>query len=140
MKTRSAALAVLTLLLLATTGVRAADFGVHVVFSDGEIETIRAYYHSSTGGLSSHGGMGNAGMGMGNGRSAGGLPPGIARNLERGKPLPPGIAKQFLPQALTVSLPPVPDGYERLVLAGRVLLVEVATRVIVDVITDVIMD
>ena len=32
------------------------------------------------------------------------LPPGIAKNLARGKPLPPGIAKKFLPQDL--SLPP----------------------------------
>ena len=37
----------------------------------------------------------------GNGRGRNGrLPPGIERNLQRGKPLPPGIAKQHLPQEL----------------------------------------
>lgn len=32
------------------------------------------------------------------------LPPGIAKNLERGKPLPPGIAKKALPNDLVVTL------------------------------------
>jgi hypothetical protein len=33
------------------------------------------------------------------------LPPGVARNLARGKPLPPGIAKRSLPSALVAELP-----------------------------------
>jgi hypothetical protein len=33
------------------------------------------------------------------------LPPGIAKNLARGKPLPPGIAKKRLPRALESALP-----------------------------------
>src|SRR5713226_1237509 len=34
------------------------------------------------------------------------LPPGIARNLARGKPLPPGLAKRALPAELVTQLPP----------------------------------
>ena len=37
------------------------------------------------------------------------LPPGVAKNLARGKPLPPGIAKRGLPNALTSRLS-IPSG------------------------------
>ena len=66
-----------------------------------------------------------------------GLPPGIAKNLSRGKPLPPGIAKRFMPQGLLGRLPPRP-GYEWEVVDGDILLVETATRVIVDVLKDIL--
>lgn len=66
------------------------------------------------------------------------LPRGIAKNLERGKPLPPGIAKRYLPPELDRALPPAPAGYERIVVAGKVLLVELATQVVHDVLTDVL--
>ena len=68
------------------------------------------------------------------------LPPGIRRRLERGKPLPPGIAKQHLPDGLIRTLPAPPKGYERVIVDGRVLLVEIATQVIHDVLMDVILD
>ena len=34
------------------------------------------------------------------------LPPGIAKNVARGKPLPPGIAKKALPADLVLTLGP----------------------------------
>ena len=37
------------------------------------------------------------------------LPPGIAKNVARGKPLPPGIAKRALPADLLVVAPRVKD-------------------------------
>lgn len=61
-----------------------------------------------------------------------GLPPGIAKNLARGKPLPPGIAKRYLPQGLLSQLPPRP-GYEWLAVDRDILLVVAATGVIVDI-------
>jgi Ni/Co efflux regulator RcnB len=64
------------------------------------------------------------------------LPPGIAKNLARGKPLPPGIAKRYLPQRLLRELPPRP-GYEWLALGRDVALVVAATGVIVDILRDV---
>ena len=64
-----------------------------------------------------------------------GLPPGIAKNLARGKPLPPGIAKRYLPGTLLGRLPTRP-GYEWLVVDSDILLVVAATAVIVDVLAD----
>ncbi len=68
-----------------------------------------------------------------------GLPPGIAMNLERGKPLPPGIAKRDLPQDLNYSLPDRHDGYERTVVGNDVVLVEIDTGKIADIIVDAVL-
>jgi hypothetical protein len=111
----------------------ASEVGVDVVFSKNEASIIRAYYRDN----STHQTKKNK-KNKGNGRSS--LPPGIAKNLGRGKPLPPGIAKQYLPENLISRLPPPPHGFERVVLSGKVLLVEVATQVIHDVLEDVILD
>ena len=108
----------------------AADISVSAVFSKGEISIIAQWYsdHAET---STRGKRGK--------KKPKGLPPGIAKNLARGKSLPPGIAKQVLPQGLIALLPPAPHGYERIVIDGKVLLVEVATRVIHDILVDVIL-
>jgi len=68
-----------------------------------------------------------------------GLPPGIAKNLERGKPLPPGIAKKDLPHDLNYSLPDRHDGYERTIVGNDVVLVEIDTGKIADIITDAVL-
>ena len=106
-----------------------ADVGISVEFSDEEIRLIGAWYED-------HGSR--AGHGGGKNKSKG-LPPGIAKNLARGKPLPPGIAKQQLPDGLVHTLPAPPRGYERVIVDGRVLLVEIATQVIHDVLTDIVL-
>ncbi|UQI42643.1 anti-virulence regulator CigR family protein [Vreelandella venusta] len=62
------------------------------------------------------------------------LPPGIQRNLERGKPLPPGIAKRF-DDPLASQLPHYP-GYEWERVGADVVLIEAATRIVVDVLVD----
>ena len=62
------------------------------------------------------------------------LPPGIQRNLERGKPLPPGIAKRF-DGPIAHELPRYP-GYEWERVGADVVLIEAATRVVVDVLVD----
>jgi len=107
--------------------VSAGEFGVEVVFTDSEASIIRAYYQD------------HAAPRDGKNKKSKGLPPGIAKNLQRGKPLPPGIAKQALPSGLVNQLPPAPDGYERIVLSGKVLLVDVATQVIQDVLEDIVL-
>ena len=89
---------------------------------------IRAYYAEES-----------SGRGRGRGRN-GGLPPGIAKNLQRGKPLPPGIAKQYLPPDLLVRLPPLSAGLEYVVIAGKLLLVEIATQAVRDVLIDALFD
>jgi len=67
------------------------------------------------------------------------LPPGIAKNLQRGKPLPPGIAKRDLPPGLNSSLPDSHDGYERIIVGNDVVLVEIDTGNIADIITDAVL-
>jgi hypothetical protein len=123
----------ITAVLLMLTGAPAiaGEAGVQVGFSDGEISTIRAYYRDQAP-------TGNTGSGMGR-KKGSSLPPGIAKNLQQGKPLPPGIAKQVLPSGLVALLPPPPRGFERIEVAGKVLLVEIATQVIHDVLEDVIL-
>ena len=106
-----------------------ADFGVSVEFSEEEIRIIGAWYEEH-GSRSGHGGGKNKHKG---------LPPGIAKNLARGKPLPPGIAKQQLPDGLVQALPAPPRGYDRVIVDGKVLLVEIATQVIHDILTDIVL-
>ncbi|MGP8288924.1 anti-virulence regulator CigR family protein [Vreelandella zhanjiangensis] len=62
------------------------------------------------------------------------LPPGIQRQLERGKPLPPGIAKRF-DRSIATRLPSYP-GYEWEYVGNDVVLIEAATRVVVDILVD----
>ena len=106
-----------------------ADVSAGVVFSQDEIRIIAAWYDDHGRGTDVHH--------KGNGKSKG-LPPGIAKNLAQGKALPPGIAKRHLPAGLVSALPAPPRGFERVVVDGRVLLVEVATQVIHDVLTDLV--
>ena len=65
------------------------------------------------------------------------LPPGIRRNLQRGKPLPPGIAKKSAPEELQARLQ-IGDGFEIIEVGLDVFLVEVATNIIHDILWDVI--
>ncbi len=65
------------------------------------------------------------------------LPPGIAKNLLRGKPLPPGIAKVFLPVDLLSRLPVYP-GYEYLVVGRDVVLVDSTSLIIADILSNVL--
>jgi Ni/Co efflux regulator RcnB len=64
-----------------------------------------------------------------------GLPPGIAKKVARGKPLPPGIAKKLSPQMLATL--PQRQGYEYAQVGTDVVLIETATRLVVDVLKDV---
>ena len=105
------------------------EVGVHVEFTDLEVSAIRAYFRANDGP--------RQGKSKGKGRKS--LPPGIAKNLQRGKPLPPGIAKQHLPGGLVQVLPAAPRGYERIIVDGKVLLVEVATQIVHDVLEDLIL-
>ena len=92
---------------------------VEVTFSTEEAAQIRAFFGSNPQ------------------SGAEALPPGIRKNLARGKPLPPGIAKKMLPDRLEAELP-VHDGYHRVQVGLDVFLVEVATGIIHDVLMDVI--
>lgn len=64
------------------------------------------------------------------------LPPGIRKNLARGKPLPPGIAKRF-DNRLLGQLPRY-DGYEWRQVGTDVVLVTLATGLIYEIIENVL--
>ena len=64
------------------------------------------------------------------------LPPGIQKNLARGKPLPPGIAKKL--DGRLVGRLPHYDGYEWVQAGTDVILIAIATGIIYEVLHDVL--
>lgn len=96
-----------------------ADEVLDGVFGEDERETIERYVRTK-------------------GVATQSLPPGIAKNVARGKPLPPGIAKRGLPTDLESRLPPLREGLERVIAGDDVTIVEEGTRVVVDVLKDVL--
>ena len=89
------------------------------IFSDAMREAVRAWYGDHpTGNVEA-------------------LPPGIRMRLARGKRLPPGIAKQVAPTGLRSRLK-LPDGFEVMEVGLDILLVEVATSVVHDVLRDAV--
>jgi hypothetical protein len=91
-----------------------------VVFTEIEKRLIREYYAGRT-----------------NAAAADSLPPGMRKRLARGKGLPPGIAKKYLPSDLEGRLP-ARTGIERRVIGSDVVLVAVATNIVLDIIFDAI--
>lgn len=95
------------------------EFTAEISFSVGDREQIQAFYSSNP----------DPGIEA--------LPPGIRKNLARGKPMPPGIAKRFPPDGLRSSLS-IPSRYDVVEVGWDVFLVEAATGIIHDVLMDVI--
>lgn len=94
---------------------------VAAVLSDDERRIIQDYFHGHAGDYG----------------KVKPLPPGIRQKLARGGAMPPGIAKQALPGDLYRRLPPR-DGQAYHIIGTDVVLVQVATQVIVDVLKDVL--
>ncbi len=88
-----------------------------ILFGDNERNIISDYFRKNTVATSS-------------------LPPGIAKNVARGKPVPPGIAKRGLPNDLMSQLP-IRDGWNRFIVGNDILLVDQETGTIADVIKDI---
>jgi hypothetical protein len=65
----------------------------------------------------------------------GGLPPGIAKQLVRNGQLPPGLQYHDLPHDLVVQLPPVAYPYRYVIADDRVMLIQAASNLILDVLT-----
>lgn len=122
----SLALVIALQLILFSQPSAAHELGVEVIFTEDEIRIIEGYYRRDDA-LSKYGR-----------KNKKRLPPGIAKNLARGKSLPPGIARQQLPGTLIDALPPAPRGHERVIVDGRIVLIEVATQVVRDILTDIV--
>jgi hypothetical protein len=101
---------------------------VEITFSTKEKSIIASFYGGDGGNPGKGKDKKNKGKGVGNQ----GMPPGLAK---KGK-LPPGIAKRQLPSALVAQLPPPPKGYERVIVDNDILLVNIATQIVHDVLTD----
>jgi hypothetical protein len=97
----------------------AVTISASISLSVGDRERITAFYASSEP------------------RGAEALPPGIRRNLARGKPLPPGIAKRQVPDRLRTAVVLRP-GFEIVEVGLDVFLVEVATGMVHDVLMDIV--
>ena len=64
------------------------------------------------------------------------LPPGIAKNLARGKPLPPGIARTRVPHVVLVKLPWRPPGYTFFLVGDRIVLLN-ANGLVADILDSI---
>lgn len=98
---------------------KATDVSVQstvVLATDSELRIIREYYTAV-------------------GHKPKPLPPGIAKNLARGKRVPPGIMRTRLPNELLVKLPRR-EGYEWAIANDVVLLIDV-TGIVRDIVRDI---
>jgi len=64
------------------------------------------------------------------------IPPGIRKNLARGKPMPPGIQKTRMPEGFVRALPAY-EGYRWDAVGADLLLVEATSGLVADVLSDV---
>ena len=83
-------------LLVSAGASRAVEVSAHIEFGSVEISIMQEYFHEH-GYKDSHKKKGKKS-----------LPPGIAKNLGRGKPLPPGIAKTSLTRRIAGPAPTCP--------------------------------
>jgi len=63
------------------------------------------------------------------------LPPGIAKNLARGKPLPPGLATRNLSDQFVAGLPKH-NGYQWVGAGADLVLIDITSRVVADVLVN----
>lgn len=59
-----------------------------------------------------------------------------AKKIVRGEPLIPGTLKRLLPKALEAQLPELEPDYERVIVDGRVLLIDVHAERVHDLVSD----
>ncbi len=104
--------------------VHGRDYDVRIAFSDHDRTLIRDYYRGYYRGLPP--GLAKKGK----------LPPGHAMKLYRNQPVPHGLQWQPLPDNLERRLSGLPEGYVRVTVGADVGIMNVRTRVIMDLIED----
>jgi len=94
---------------------------VSVIFSTRDRQTIQRYYRTNTSNLP-----------PGLAKRGGNLPPGLEKQLERNGTLPPGLQKrvELFPEELDRRLPQLPEGYSRVLVSGRALILDRQHRII----------
>ena len=116
----------------ATSGVVAIDTGdvsAKVEFGKRDVDILKTHYTAKHRGKSKHTPPGHA--------KRGGYPPGIAKQLQRGKGLPPGLDREPLPADLERKLTPLPAGYVRVRVGADLVIMHGDTRVVVDILHDI---
>ena len=99
-----------------------------------EKEIIRHYFATGT---KSTGGQAASGKkGKSKDQGAKQMPQGTAMKLERGGMMPPGIERTRFPSDLLRQLPNRPAGQESGIVGNDVVLIEIATGLILDILTD----
>ncbi|WP_448207616.1 anti-virulence regulator CigR family protein [Azospirillum sp. sgz302134] len=93
--------------------------GGAVVVSRTDVTVIRDYFASNPVGASA-------------------LPPGVAKNLARGKPLPPGIAKKMAPIELRQRVPVCMNGWECILAGVDMLILDAVHGTIADIVRNVV--
>ncbi len=78
-----------------------------------------------------------SGRGLPSGLAQRQLPPGLQKHIERTGRLPPGLEKRRLPGDLRALLP-VRSGQDYRVVGNDIVLIEIATELILDVMKDVL--
>lgn len=97
---------------------------VHPSFRDAEIRILHDFYRP---------GSGNLPPGI---ARKGDFPPGIMKQVIRGKGLPPGLAAKLepFPPPLARQFPPPPPGYRRMICGTLALMLDDSTNLVVDVV------
>ena len=101
------------------------DTDLRVVFSDSDRRYLRDYYRVDYRALPP--GLAKQGK----------VPPGHAYRIQRHQPLPPGLDWGYLPYNLERQLSRLPDGYVRVIAGASVGIMNVRTRVIVDLVENI---
>lgn len=101
------------------------DMDLRVVFSDHDRRILRDYYRVDYRALPP--GLAKKGK----------VPPGHAYRIQRRQPLPPDVDWGYLPYNLERQLSRLPDGYVRVVVGANVAIMNVRTRIIVDMVENI---
>ena len=101
-------------------------YDVRVVFSDRDRSLIRDYYRTSYRPLPP--GLAKQGK----------IPPGHAKKLIRNAPVPHDYRWNSIPSALEDRLSRLPDGYVRITVGADIAIMNVRTRVVVDLLEDIV--
>jgi hypothetical protein len=98
-------------------------------FRSQDREIVTTYY-------SKHG----KGLPPGLAKRNGDLPPGLEKQLQRNGTLPPGLQKKLQPCPVEIvrQLPPLPQDYQRSVIGASIVVFNVRTNIVVDVMYDVV--
>ncbi len=106
-------------------GIHDRNYDVQIVFSDQDRILIRDYYAPPQRGLPP--GLARQGK----------IPPGHAWRMRRREPIPAEVVWRPLPDDLDRRLARLPDGYVRVVVGADIGILNVRTRVVVDLLEDI---